>query len=86
MSTISMFLGITITMFYNEHPPSHFHAEYGEYEATYDIETLTVVRGELPRRSHRYILTWATQHQDELRENWNRMRQNSAPLRIDPLV
>lgn len=86
MSTISVFLGITIIMFYNEHPPAHFHAEYAEDEATYDIETLTVVRGELPRRAHRYILAWANQHQDELRENWNRMRQNLSPIRIEPLV
>ena len=31
---ISRFLGIVIGMFYNEHGPAHFHAVYGEHEAT----------------------------------------------------
>lgn len=85
MATISIFLGITITTFYNEHPPAHFHAEYGEYNATYEVETLRVVRGGLPRPSHRYVMEWARAHRDELLENWTRMREGQPPLRIAPL-
>jgi hypothetical protein len=36
-------------MFFNDHAPPHFHARYGEFEATIDIDTLSVVQGELPR-------------------------------------
>jgi hypothetical protein len=36
---ISRFLGIVIRMYIREHSPAHFHAEYGEYEITVDIET-----------------------------------------------
>ena len=32
MPTISEFFGIIIRMFFNEHLPPHFHAQYGEYE------------------------------------------------------
>lgn len=32
MPTISMFFGILIRMFFNEHSPPHFHAEYAEYK------------------------------------------------------
>lgn len=32
MPTISTFYGILIRMFFNDHPPPHFHARYGEFE------------------------------------------------------
>lgn len=32
MPVISKFLGIVITMYWNEHNPPHFHAKYGEYK------------------------------------------------------
>ncbi len=37
MPEISRFLGIVIAMYYNDHPPAHFHAKYGEYEVTVNI-------------------------------------------------
>jgi hypothetical protein len=40
LPTISRFYGITIRMFYNDHPPPHFHVEYGEFKAEMAIETL----------------------------------------------
>jgi len=35
-------------MFFDEHPPPHFHAEYGEYEALINIDTLGLFAGKLP--------------------------------------
>jgi hypothetical protein len=32
MPTISTFYGIIIRMFFKEHAPPHFHAQYGEQE------------------------------------------------------
>jgi len=37
MATISMFFGIVITMFYNEHGPPHFHAEYQGQRGIFDF-------------------------------------------------
>jgi hypothetical protein len=51
MPTISSFYGILIRMFFNDHAPPHFHAEYGEYKATIDIKTLSILSGTLPRRA-----------------------------------
>ena len=42
MPEISRFFGIVIRMFYNDHAPPHFHAEYGEHEALIEIESLPV--------------------------------------------
>lgn len=33
MPEISRFFGIIITMYWNDHNPPHFHAQYGDYEA-----------------------------------------------------
>lgn len=39
MPEISRFLGIIISMNYNDHAPPHFHARYGDDQAIIDIET-----------------------------------------------
>jgi hypothetical protein len=31
-------------MYFRDHSPAHFHAEYGEYEALVEIETLSTLR------------------------------------------
>jgi hypothetical protein len=51
MPEISRFFGIVIKRFYSDHAPPHFHAEDAEHEALVTIETLEVLRGELPRRA-----------------------------------
>ena len=73
-------------MFYNDHGPAHFHALYAEFQATIDIEKLTVLEGHLPRRALELVLDWAELHQAELRENWNLARERHAPRKIPPLV
>jgi hypothetical protein len=73
-------------MFYNDHGPAHFHALYGEFQATIDIEKLAVSEGRLPRRALELVLDWAELHQTELGENWRRAREKSALHKIPPLV
>ena len=51
MPTISTFYGIIIRMFFNEHAPPHFHAQYGEYKASINIQSLELMEGKLPRRA-----------------------------------
>ena len=85
MPQVSYFFGITIRMYYNDHQPPHFHAEYGEHEAVYEIETLEVLRGELPRRAHALVVEWATLHRAELKANWDRARQQRPLQDIEPL-
>jgi hypothetical protein len=85
MPRISEFFGVMVCMYFNDHSPSHFHAEYGKFEAVYSIETLDNLRGQLPRRAHGMVIEWALMHRDELRANWDLARQQ-VPLReIEPL-
>ena len=84
MPELSRFLGIVIYMYYGDHPPPHFHAEYAEYEITVEIDTGAVI-GKFPRRALRLVLEWYSLHQGELAENWS-WAQGKKPLRaIEPL-
>lgn len=56
MPQISRFFGIIIYMYFNDHSPPHFHAQYGDQEAIYTIETLEILRGNLPRRAHGMVV------------------------------
>ena len=85
MPRVSTFFGIVIYMYYNDHLPPHFHAEYGEHEAIYEIDTLDVTRGDLPRRAHALVLEWATLHRNELREDWERARKEKPLVEIEGL-
>jgi hypothetical protein len=84
MPEISRFLGIVIGMFYSEHGVPHFHAVYGEHEASIEIESGTV-HGELPRRALRLVLEWREMHKAELLENWELARRGEPLKRIEPL-
>jgi hypothetical protein len=85
MPTISMFYGILIRMYWNDHAPPHFHVEYGEYRAQYLIETLVLSRGQLPRRAHALVLEWAAMHRNELMEDWELCQLKQQPKMISPL-
>jgi hypothetical protein len=86
MPTISVFFGIVIRMYFNDHAPPHFHARYGEDEATIEIESLRVLAGALPKRALDLVTAWAAAHRAELLRNWRRCRENTAPTKIEPLV
>jgi hypothetical protein len=86
MPTISMFYGIAIRMYFDDHPQPHFHAYCGGQAAAISIETLEVVEGRLPRRALTLVLEWASEHRDELRENWRIAEAHGALRRIEPLI
>ena len=46
MPEISRFFGIIIAMFYNDHPPPHFHVRYGSQRAVIGIADLALMDGE----------------------------------------
>jgi hypothetical protein len=51
MPEISRFYGIVIKMFFDDHNPPHFHAQYSGQEAVIDIRTLALISGRLPARA-----------------------------------
>ena len=85
MPEISRFFGIIIRMFYNEHNPPHFHAYYNEFVAEITINDLEIIAGSLPKKAIQLVSEWATEHKDELMKDWELMRNDSEPLKINPL-
>ncbi len=84
MPEISRFLGIVIAMYYSDHPPPHFHARYGDFEAVVNIEG-GVVEGRFPRRALRLILEWYEMHKEELMEDWLLAVERKPLKKIAPL-
>ncbi len=74
-----------ITNVHDDHPPSHFHAYYGEYADKVTIESLELTEGQLPRRALALVLEWTAEHRDELRENWQLADQHQPLNAIAPL-
>jgi len=84
MPEMSHFLGISIYMYYREHAPPHFHAEYGEFEITVAIEA-GIVSGRFPRWALGLALEWCMLHKAELIANWE-LAAKKLPLNlISPL-
>lgn len=71
MPEISRFLGIVITMYFDEHNPPHFHVRYNEYQAVVEIQSLNLLAGKLPARVRGLVEEWAEQHQAQLLGMWN---------------
>lgn len=85
MPTISVFFGIMIRMYYDEHGRPHFHAYYGKDAVVIGIETLEVLAGRLPRRALAMVLEWAQLHRETLLENWQRAEDHDPLISIEPL-
>ena len=84
MPIISRFLGIIITMYWEDHAPPHFHAKYSGYEITVDIKS-GVVEGKFPKRALKHVLEWSDLHQEELLQDWELCQKNQMPAPIEPL-
>lgn len=86
MLEISRFLGISIRMYRDDHPPPHFHAIYNEFSAKVSIRNPAIVQGKLPPRVLGYVIKWAMLHQDELVHGWEAARTDQPIGNIEPLT
>ncbi|PST46194.1 hypothetical protein CPA40_07070 [Bifidobacterium callitrichos] len=84
MPIVSMFYGIIVRMYADDHNPPHMHVEYQGAKAVYSLEG-DVLSGELPRKQHRLVAAWAAIHEDELKASWEVCHAGEQPMRIDPL-
>jgi hypothetical protein len=82
---LAAFYGIVIWMYRPDHPPPHFHAQYGERVAQIELDTLRVINGTLPPRALRLVRQWARLHPAELADNWTRAQALEPLVPIEPL-
>lgn len=86
MPTLSIFFGIVIYIYWSDHNPPHIHARYAGEEAVFEIGTLALLEGSLPKRASAMVLEWMREHQDELLTAWDLASRNIPPARIAPLT
>lgn len=67
------------------HHQPHFHARYGEYKASFNIDPPALLAGNLPRKQERLVLAWAELYIDELLENWQLVQGGESANRIAAL-
>jgi hypothetical protein len=85
MPVISTFFGIMIRMFFGDHPPPHFHAEYQGEKATFAFNGDLLAGNISSPRARRLIREWAVLHRFELMVNWKNIEQGRPLNRIEPL-
>ena len=86
MPEISRFLGIIITMYYDDHAPPHFHVRYAGDQARLEIGSLLLLSGSLSPRVRALVTEWAAEHEGELRRDWDLARAQQPLQPIPPLA
>ena len=84
MPRISTFHGIVIWMYYDDHPPAHFHATHGDDVAQVQLDG-ELLAGSLPTAAMRRVRTWTELHAAELAVRWARAQAHEPLGNIDPL-
>lgn len=72
-------------MYFSDHQPPHFHVRYGDFKAQVSIDSISILRGNLPPRVFGLVAEWALVHRDELQDNWELVQNETLPNKIDPL-
>ncbi|NTW84020.1 MAG: DUF4160 domain-containing protein [Chlorobiaceae bacterium] len=85
MPEISRFFGIVIRMFFDEHNPPHFHAEYQGQKAVFDFQG-NILLGDLGSKTAiKLVREWVDLHTDELLDDWNLAMASQEIKKIEPL-
>lgn len=81
MPEIARFYGIIIKMFFKpkEHEPSHIHALYGEYVGEFNIRTMEMIEGDLPKKAQELVTEWLKLHQVALQAMWDAQKIEKLP-------
>jgi len=72
-------------MFFGDHAPSHFHAEYQGHKAIFNIKTGKIIEGKLPKNQLAIVTAWALLRQKELIDNWAALTTGKEAKKIAPL-
>ncbi|MBD2754267.1 DUF4160 domain-containing protein [Spirosoma validum] len=76
MPVISLFDGIKLEMYFNDHAPPHVHAKYAEHEVLITIQEIRVYAGYLPAKQLKQVQQYVSTHQNKLLSRWEQYNQN----------
>jgi len=86
MPAISVFFGIVIRMYFDDHNPPDLHAEHQGEKAVFDFRG-NILAGDINSRTAvRLIREWIDLHTAELAENWEDLQHGRGFQKIPPLT
>lgn len=87
MPALSMFYGIIVRMQSEKggrHNRPHIHALYGDDEIVVGIDG-EILEGNFPNKQKKLLLAWMVIHEEELKANWELLRNGDGYFKIEPL-
>lgn len=85
MPVISMFFGIIIRMYFDDHNPPHFYVEYQGRKALFDFKG-NILKGSIrSKTATKLIREWIDLHEKELSQDWELAKRGKELKKIDPL-
>lgn len=85
MPILSVFFGIVVRMYHADHPPPHFHVQYGDQSAVIEIRTGEISQGNLSSRVRKMVEEWRKDHLKELEKAWDDAQNLMNLKKITPL-
>ena len=85
MPELAHFFGIIISMYYNDHSPPHFRANYVDRQASIRIDDGHVIDGNLGAIALRLVEEWRILHKAELLGDWALAQARQPLVKIQPL-
>ncbi|MBI2290108.1 MAG: DUF4160 domain-containing protein [Betaproteobacteria bacterium] len=85
MPIISTFFGIIIRMYFGDHNPPHFHAEFQGEKATFNFDGRLLAGTISSGTARKLVRDWARHHRLELMINWRNIEKGRPLNRIKPL-
>ena len=75
--------GLKIEVYSNEHPPPHFHVKAPNVNASFDIESCSLLDGDVGNRDKKKIQFWHKHAKPLLIEVWNSTRPTDCTVGAD---
>lgn len=80
MPKVKRFNRCRIEMYFDDHPPPHFHViTRSDQRIAVVIETLSIQAGEADSRDTAEALAWARENRAELRARWQQYSEEEPP-------
>lgn len=72
--------GLKIVIHTREHGPAHFHVVAGDLNASFSIDTCTLIAGEISGRDRQLVEYWHAAARPLLVKVWNETRPSDCPV------
>jgi hypothetical protein len=82
MPTIAIIAGVKILVYYNDHLPPHFHADFAEFKSQISMLNGQLIEGKLPPSKLAIIEQWTIEHKKELLECWKKAQNHENPGKV----